>query len=292
MCVLFFAGLIATTLFEQDGNPLLTTAGADQGTEVAGQAAPGGNMESKEVRFGVPLSAQWAVATTSASNGSVNSMHDSYTPLGGMILLANIATGEVIFGGVGSGLYGMLIYAVVAIFVAGLMVGRTPEYLGKKIEGFDVKMAMLALLIIPLSILGFSAVAAVKDWGLNTVFNPGPHGLSEILYAYHSGTGNNGSAFAGLGANTPFYNVTIGIAMLVGRFGVIIPAMALAGSLAAKKRATVTAGTFPTTGPLWIGLVVGVIVIIGALTYFPAYSLGPIIDHIHMQNEVTFTTGG
>jgi K+-transporting ATPase ATPase A chain len=205
--------------------------------------------------------------------------------------LVNIDLGEIIFGGVGSGLYGMLIFAVVAIFIAGLMVGRTPEYLGKKIEGYDVKMAMLALLILPLSIVGFTAVASVTDWGLNTVFNPGPHGLSEILYAYTSGTGNNGSAFAGLGANTPFYNVTIGFAMLFGRFGVIIPAMALAGSLAAKKRATATAGTFPTTGPLWIGLLVGVIIIVGALTYFPAYSLGPIIEHIHMQHGVTFTSG-
>jgi potassium-transporting ATPase potassium-binding subunit len=280
-----------TTVAEQDGNPLLTKAGADQNTEVAGQDAPGGNMESKEVRFGIPLSSQWAIATTDASNGSVNSMHDSYTPLGGLMPLINIDLGEIIFGGVGSGLYGMLIFAIVAIFIAGLMVGRTPEYLGKKVDGYDVKMAMLALLILPLSILGFTAVAAVTDWGLKTVFNPGPHGLSEILYAFSSGTGNNGSAFAGLGANTPFYNVTIGLAMLVGRFGVIIPAMALAGSLAAKKRTTATAGTFPTTGPLWIGLLVGVIVIVGALTYFPAYSLGPIIEHIQMDHGVTFATG-
>jgi K+-transporting ATPase ATPase A chain len=289
MSVLFFAGVIGTTIAEQSGNPLLTKAGADQGTDVAGNAAPGGNMESKEVRFGIPLSAQWAVATTDASNGSVNSMHDSYTPLGGMIPMVNIQLGEIIFGGVGSGLYGMLIFAVIAIFIAGLMVGRTPEYLGKKIEAYDVKMAMLAILILPLSILGFSAVAAVKDWGLNAVFNPGSHGLSEILYAFSSGTGNNGSAFAGLGANTPFYNVTIGFAMLIGRFGVIIPAMALAGSLAAKKRATVTAGTFPTTGPLWIGLLVGVILIVGALTFFPALSLGPIIEHFQMQHGVTFS---
>ena len=182
----------------------------------------------------------------------------------------------------------MLIFAIIAIFIAGLMVGRTPEYLGKKIEKFDVKMAMLAILILPLSILGFTGVAAVTGWGLNTVFNPGPHGLSEILYAYSSGTGNNGSAFAGLGTNTPFFNVTIGLAMLIGRFGVIVPAMALAGSLAAKKRSTSTTGTFPTTGPLWVGLLVGVIFVVGALTFFPALSLGPVIEHVHMTNGVTF----
>ena len=288
MGVIFFIGVAGVTVAEQDGNPILMTAGANQSTTIAGYDAPGGNMESKEVRFGVPLSAQWAVATTAASNGSVNSMHDSFTPLGGMILLVNIQLGEIIFGGVGSGLYGMLIFAIIAIFIAGLMVGRTPEYLGKKIEKFDVKMAMLAILILPLSILGFTGVAAVTGWGLNTVFNPGPHGLSEILYAYSSGTGNNGSAFAGLGTNTPFFNVTIGLAMLIGRFGVIVPAMALAGSLAAKKRSTSTTGTFPTTGPLWVGLLVGVIFVVGALTFFPALSLGPVIEHVHMTNGVTF----
>jgi K+-transporting ATPase ATPase A chain len=292
MSILFIVGLVVATWAETEGNPLLTRAGADQSTEVAGLAAPGGNMESKEVRFGEPLSAQWAVATTDASNGSVNSMHDSYTPLGGLVLLANIATGEVIFGGVGSGLYGFLFYAVAAIFIAGLMVGRTPEYLGKKIEAFDVKMAMLALLIIPLLILGFTGIAAVTGVGLSSRLNPAAHGLSEILYAFTSGAGNNGSAFAGLNANTPFYNTTIALAMLFGRFFVIIPALALAGSLAAKKRAVETSGTFPTTGPLWIGLLVGVIVILGALTYFPAFGLGPIVEQLQMRGGAAFGMGG
>jgi K+-transporting ATPase ATPase A chain len=215
-------------------------------------------------------------------------MHDSFTPIGGLVPLANIALGEVIFGGVGAGLYGILVFAVVAIFITGLMVGRSPEYLGKKIEPYEMKMAMLSLLVIPLTILGFSAVAAVSDWGLTTVWNPGPHGLSEILYAYTSAAGNNGSAFAGLGANTPFYNVTLGMAMLFGRFLMIVPILALAGSLVIKKRATATAGVFPTTGPLWVGIMVGVILIIGALTYFPAYSLGGLIEHLHMRNGVAF----
>ena len=288
MTVLFIAGVAVTTVAEQDGNPILAGLGVSQGTEVGGEDTAGGNMEGKETRFGINASSLFAVITTAASCGAVNAMHDSFTPLGGLIPLANIGLGEVIFGGVGAGLYGILIYAVAAIFIAGLMVGRTPEYLGKKIEPYDVKMAMLSLLILPLAILGFSAVAAVTDWGLTTVWNPGPHGLSEILYAYSSAAGNNGSAFAGLGANTPWYNVTLGIGMLVGRFLVIIPVLALAGSLAAKRRSTATAGTFPTTGPLWVGILVGVIVIVGALTYFPSYTLGPIIDHLHMRNGVTF----
>jgi K+-transporting ATPase ATPase A chain len=245
-------------------------------------------MEGKESRFGITASSLFAVITTAASCGAVNAMHDSFTPIGGLVPLANIGLGEVIFGGVGAGLYGILIYCVAAIFIAGLMVGRTPEYLGKKIEGYDIKMAMLTLLVLPLSILGFTGLAAVTDWGLTTVFNPAAHGLSEMLYAYTSATGNNGSAFAGIGANTPFYNVTLGIAMLVGRFAMIVPILALAGSLAAKKRSSLTAGTFPTTGPLWVGLLVGVIVIVGALTYFPAYSLGPIIEHLQMRHGVTF----
>jgi K+-transporting ATPase ATPase A chain len=249
-------------------------------------------MEGKEVRFGIPLSAQWAVATTDASNGSVNSMHDSYTPLGGMIPMANIAIGEVIFGGVGAGLYGVLFYAVVAVFIAGLMVGRTPEYLGKKIEQFDIKMAMLAILIIPLSILVFTGISVVVAPGLAGRLNPAAHGLSEIQYAFTSGTGNNGSAFAGLSANTPWYNVTIGLAMLIGRFFVIIPALALAGNLAAKKRAAETAGTFPTTGALWVGLLVGVIVIEGALTFFPSFALGPVIEHFQMRAGEIFSLGG
>ena len=291
MSILFFVGLIVATWAEGDGNPLLVRAGADQSTEIAGLAAPGGNMESKEVRFGIPLSAQWAVATTDASNGSVNSMHDSYTPLGGMIPLANIALGEVIFGGVGSGLYGFLIYAVLAIFIAGLMVGRTPEYLGKKIESFDVKMAMLALLVIPLTILAFTGLAAVSGDALASRWNPAAHGLSEILYAFTSATGNNGSAFAGINANVPFYLMAQGLAMLIGRYLMIIPLLALAGNLAAKKRVTETAGTFPTTGGLWVGLLVGVIVIVGALTYFPAFTLGPVIEHFQMQAGETFALG-
>jgi K+-transporting ATPase ATPase A chain len=291
MSVLFLAGVAVTTLSEQNGNDLLTVAGADQGTQVGGQDAPGGNMEGKETRFGINASSLFAVITTAASCGAVNAMHDSFTPLGGLIPLANIGLGEVIFGGVGAGLYGMLIYAVAAIFIAGLMVGRTPEYLGKKIEPYDVKMAMLVLLVLPLAILGFTGIASVTDWGLTTVFNPGPHGLSEMLYAYTSATGNNGSAFAGIGANTPFYNVTLGMAMLIGRFLMIVPILALAGSLAAKKRLAVTSGTFPTTGPLWVGLLIGVILIVGALTYFPSYTLGPVIEHLHMTNDVTFAAG-
>jgi K+-transporting ATPase ATPase A chain len=288
MSILFLIGVAVTTVEENNGNPLLTTAGADQSTEIANADAPGGNMEGKEMRFGINASSLFAVITTAASCGAVNAMHDSFTPLGGLIPLANIGLGEVIFGGVGAGLYGVLVYAVAAIFIAGLMVGRTPEYLGKKIEPYDIKMAMLTLLILPLAILGMTAVASVTGWGLNTVWNAGPHGLAEMLYAYTSAAGNNGSAFAGLGANTPWYNVTLGITMLVGRFLMIVPILALAGSLAAKKRATVTSGTFPTTGPLFIGLLVGVIVIIGALTYFPSYSLGPIIEHIQMNHGVTF----
>jgi potassium-transporting ATPase potassium-binding subunit len=291
MSILFFIGVAVSTVAEQDGNPLLTSAGADQSQEVAGASAPGGNMEGKESRFGITNSAMFATITTAASCGAVIAMHDSFTPLGGLVPLANIGLGEVIFGGVGAGLYGMMVFAVAAIFIAGLMVGRTPEYLGKKIEPYDIKMAMLALLVLPLSILGFTGLAAVTGWGLNTVFNPGPHGLSEILYAYTSGTGNNGSAFAGLGANTPFYNITIGIAMLVGRFIMIVPILALAGSLAAKKRSAATAGTFPTTGPLWVGLLVGVVLIVGALTYFPAYSLGGIIEQFQMLDGVTWTAG-
>jgi K+-transporting ATPase ATPase A chain len=291
MTVLFVIGVAVATVSEQNGNDLLASAGANQATEVAGQNAPGGNREGKESRFGINASALFAVITTAASCGAVNAMHDSFTALGGLIPLANIGLGEVIFGGVGAGLYGILVYAVAAVFIAGLMVGRTPEYLGKKIEPYDVKMAMLVLLVLPLSILGFTAVAAVTDWGLTTVWNPGPHGLSEILYAYTSATGNNGSAFAGLGANTPWYNVSLGFAMLIGRFLMIVPILALAGSLAAKKKVGVTAGTFPTTGPLWVGLLIGVIVIIGALTYFPSYTLGPIIEHFHQTNGVTFAAG-
>ena len=246
-------------------------------------------MESKETRFGIAASSLFAVITTAASCGAVNAMHDSFTPLGGMVPLANIGLGEVIFGGVGAGLYGILVYSVLAIFIAGLMVGRTPEYLGKKIEPYDVKMAMLVTLVLPLSILGFTGVAMATDEALASRWNPAAHGLSEILYAFTSATGNNGSAFAGISANTPFFNPTLGMAMLIGRFLMIVPILALAGNLAHKQRATVTAGTFPTTGPLWIGLLVGVILIVGALTYFPAYTLGPVVEHFQMRNGITFS---
>jgi K+-transporting ATPase ATPase A chain len=289
MSILLFVGIIVSTVAEQNGNPQLTAAGADQSTEIAGKSLPGGNMEGKDSRFGITLSTLWATITTATSTGAVNSMHDSFVPLGGLIPLANIGLGEVIFGGVGSGMYGMLVFAVIAIFIAGLMVGRTPEYIGKKIQAYDVKMAMLTLLILPLIILGFTAAAVVTDKGLASIWNPGPHGLSEVLYAYTSGAGNNGSAFAGISANVPYYNLTLGFDMLAGRFLMIVPIMALAGSLAAKKKVPVTAGTFPTTGPLWVGLLIGVVLIVAALTFFPVYSLGPIIEHMQMHHGVTFS---
>ena len=248
----------------------------------------GGNMEGKEVRFGIANSALFATVTTDASCGAVNAMHDSFMPLGGLVPLFNIQLGEIIFGGVGSGLYGMLLFAIIAVFVAGLMVGRTPEYLGKKIEAKEVKMAMLAILILPLSILGFTALATVVDAGLAGPANPGPHGFSEILYAYTSGTGNNGSAFAGLSANTLFYNTTLGFAMLIGRFLMIVPMLAVAGSLAAKKIVPASAGTFPTHGPLFVGLLVGVILIVGGLTYFPALALGPVVEQVAMNAGTLF----
>ena len=293
MSLLFVAGIVVTTIAEQHGNDLLNALHIDQARSMLGQPMPGGNMEGKELRFGIATSALFAVVTTAASCGAVIAMHDSFTPIGGLVPMINMAIGEVIFGGVGAGMYGMLIFAVVAVFLAGLMVGRTPEYLGKKIEPHDIKMAMLALLVLPLVVLGFVGVSAVTGYGLNTVFNPGPHGFSEILYAFTSGAANNGSAFAGLGANTPWYNTTIGITMLAGRFLMIVPILALAGSLAAKKRLAENAGTFPTTGPLWVGLLAGVILIVGALTYFPAFALGPIVEQRHMQTGVTFqSTGG
>jgi K+-transporting ATPase ATPase A chain len=288
MSLLFLIGVAVTTAAEQTGNPLLTTAGADQGTTVLGQFAPGGNMEGKESRFGIAASALFAVITTAASCGAVNSMHDSFTALGGMIPLANIGLGEVIFGGVGARLYGILIYAVLAIFIAGLMVGRTPEYLGKKIQAYEVQMAMLVTLVLPLSILGFTAVAMSVPEALASRWNPAAHGLTEILYAFTSATGNNGSAFAGISANTPFFNPTLGFAMLIGRFLMIVPILALAGSLAAKQRSAETAGTFPTTGALWVGLLAGVILLVGALTYFPSYTLGPVVEHFQTQAGITF----
>ena len=279
MAVLFLGGVLVAYWAEAAGNPAVAAAGVDI---KASALQAGGNMEGKEVRFGIASSALFAVITTAASCGAVNSMHDSFTPLGGLIPLFNIQLGEIIVGGVGAGLYGMLLFAIVSVFIAGLMVGRTPEYLGKKIEAREVKMALLAILILPFSILGFTAIATVVEPGLAGPANQGPHGVSEILYAYTSGTGNNGSAFAGLSANTLFYNTTIGLAMFIGRFLMIVPMVAIAGSLAAKKIVPASAGTFPTHGPLFVGLVVGVILIVGGLTFFPALALGPIVEHFAM----------
>jgi potassium-transporting ATPase potassium-binding subunit len=279
MGILCLAGIATCYWAEARGNPAFAAFHVDQ---TASALQSGGNMEGKDVRFGIANSTIWATATSDASNGSVNSMHDSYTPLGGMVPIINIMLGEIIFGGVGSGLYGMLLFAILAVFIAGLMVGRTPEYLGKKIEAKDVKMTMLAILILPLSILGFTALAAVVPAGLAGIANNGPHGFSEILYAFSSATGNNGSAFAGLSANTPFYNTTLGIAMLIGRFLFIVPMMAVAGSLAAKKIVPASAGTFPTDRALFVMLLAGVIVIVGGLTFFPAITLGPVVEHFSM----------
>ncbi|HXQ70809.1 MAG TPA: potassium-transporting ATPase subunit KdpA [Pyrinomonadaceae bacterium] len=276
MSVLFFAGVVVAYWAEAKGNPLLT--GVDQ-TSSAMQ--PGGNMEGKEVRFGIANSALFATVTTDASCGAVNGMHDSFMPLGGLVPLANMMLSEVVFGGVGAGLYGILIYIILAVFIAGLMVGRTPEYLGKKIEAYDVKMAMLVVLVFPLTILVFAAISSVSPaFGTSQLNNPGPHGLSEMLYAFTSGTANNGSAFAGISANTYWYNTTIGVAMLVGRFFMIIPMLAIAGNLATKKIVPPSLGTFPVTTPLFTTLLVCVILIVGALTFFPALSLGPIVEHL------------
>lgn len=279
MGVLFIAGVAVCYWAEAHGNDALTALGL-----------PGGNMEGKEVRFGIVASALFAVITTAASCGAVNAMHDSFTALGGMIPLINMQLGEIIIGGVGAGLYGMLLFVILAIFVAGLMVGRTPEYVGKKIEAKEVKMAMLAILILPLMYLGWTAVAVVYPTAVASMANPGPHGFSEVLYAYTSQTANNGSAFGGLTGNILFYNVTGAISMFVGRFWMIIPAMAIAGSLAAKKSVPPSAGTFPTTGPLFVGLVVGVILIVGGLTFFPALALGPIAEHLAMTAGTLFAS--
>ena len=279
MVVLWFAGTFTTFWAESHGNPQFHNVDAR-----TSQTQAGGNMEGKEVRFGIANSALFATVTTDASCGAVNSMHDSFTPLGGMVPLTNILLGEVVFGGVGAGLYGMLVFVVMAVFIAGLMVGRTPEYLGKKIEAYDVQMAMLYLLIFPLIILGFSAVAiSMPQLGLSSLANHGPHGLSEILYAYTSATGNNGSAFAGLNANTHWFNYSLAVAMFIGRFLMIIPMLAIAGSLAAKKSAPASAGTFPVTTPLFTVLLTGVIVIVGALTFFPVLSLGPVLEHLLLR---------
>jgi len=275
MAILFLAGVTTTYWAEARGNPMIR--------------AVGGNMEGKEVRFGIANSALFAVATTDASCGAVNAMHDSFTPLGGMIPLVNIMLGQVIFGGVGAGMYGILIFVILSVFIAGLMVGRTPEYLGKKIQSYEVQMAMLAILIVPLAILAWTAISAVAPtFGTSSIANPGPHGLSEILYAFTSAAGNNGSAFAGLNANTRWYNFTTGLTTLVGRFFVIIPMLAIAGSLSAKKRVPPSSGTFPVTTPLFAGLLVSVILIVGGLTFFPALSLGPVVEHLLMTEGRVF----
>ena len=268
---------VAAYAAEGAGNPRLTALGIDQ---AATNLLPGGNMEGKELRFGIPNSALWATITTAASNGSVNSMHDSFTPLGGLVPLVMMQFGEVVFGGVGSGLYGMLAFVIVAVFVAGLMVGRTPEYLGKKIESYEIKMAALLILIMPVTVLGLTALAVVTGPGKASVFNPGPHGFSEVLYGFASMGNNNGSAFTGLGANTPFYNLFGALAMLIARFWLIVPTLALAGSLVRKKRVPTTAGTLPTHTPLFIGWLIVIVLIVGALNFLPALALGPIVEHL------------
>jgi K+-transporting ATPase ATPase A chain len=283
MAILFLAGVTVAYWAEARGNPLL--ANTDQRVTAM---QSGGNMEGKETRFGIANTALWATVTTDASCGAINGWHDSFTPLGGMVPLTNIMLSEVIFGGVGAGMYGMLIYIVLSVFIAGLMVGRTPEYLGKKIESYDVKMAMLVTLVFPLVILAFAAVSSVASYGTSSILNPGPHGLSEILYVFTSSAGNNGSAFAGLNTPTPWYNISGAITMLVGRFLMIIPMLAIAGNLAEKKYVPPSLGTFPVTTPLFTFLLMGVIIIVGALTFFPALSLGPILEHLLMAAGKTF----
>ena len=286
MAFLFLTGATTAYWAEARGNPMLTAAGADQ---TATAKSPGGNMEGKEVRFGIANTALFATVTTDASCGAINGWHDSFTPIGGLVPLANIQLSEVVFGGVGAGLYGMLVYVILAVFIAGLMVGRTPEYLGKKIQSFDVQMAMLSVLIFPLFILVFTAISSVApSFGTASILNPGPHGLSEILYAFSSGAANNGSAFGGLTVNTKWYNATIGMTMLFGRFFMIIPPLAIAGSLGRKKRVPPSPGTFPVTTPLFTALLVSVVVIVGALTFFPVLSLGPIVEHFLMTNGQVF----
>jgi potassium-transporting ATPase potassium-binding subunit len=270
MMILFLAGVFLCWWAEGRGNPI---------HQQLGVMASGGNMEGKEVRFGIFNSALFATITTDASCGAVNCMHDSLTPLGGFVPLFNIQLGEIIIGGAGAGLYGMLVFVVLAVFIAGLMVGRTPEYLGKKIQSYDVKMSMLALLVLALSILGFAAWASVSKWGTDALANTGPHGLSEILYAFSSANGNNGSAFAGLSANTPWLNTTLGLAMLIGRFLMIVPIMGLAGSLAGKKISPPSAGTFPVSGVTFVILLLGTVLLVGALNFLPALTLGPIVEH-------------
>lgn len=277
MAAIFIPLLLLVTLAEQQANPVLADLNVDQRSS---DLQSGGNMEGKETRFGIANSAIWATATTAASNGSVNAMHDSFMPLGGLAAMWLMQLGEVIFGGVGSGLYGMLMFAIVAVFISGLMVGRTPEYLGKKIEAYEMKMASLAILFPCAMVLIGTAVAVVTPAGKATIFNPGPHGFSEVLYAFSSASNNNGSAFAGLGANTPFYNAMLGMAMLIGRFWVMLPVLAIAGSLASKKKIPVGAGTLPTHTPLFVAILVAVVIVVGALSFFPALALGPIVEHL------------
>jgi potassium-transporting ATPase potassium-binding subunit len=286
MASLFVVGVSVAYWAEARGNPMFAAAGADQ--TVSAQSS-GGNMEGKEVRFGIANTALFATVTTDASCGAINGWHDSFTPLGGLVPLANIQLSEVVFGGVGAGMYGVLVYIILSVFIAGLMVGRTPEYLGKKIQAFEVQMAMLTVLIFSLFILTFTAISSVSpDFGTSSIFNPGPHGLSEMLYAYSSAAGNNGSAFGGLSVNTKWYNTTLGLTMLFGRFFMIIPPLAIAGSLSRKKIVPASLGTFPVTTPLFTALLVGVIVIVGALTFFPVLSLGPIVEHFMMQAGQVF----
>lgn len=282
MTAIFLPLLILAAVAEQQSNSTLMALGIDQ---TASESQSGGNMEGKETRFGIVNSAMWAVVTTAASSGSVNSMHDSFTPLGGLVPMWLMQLGEVIYGGVGSGLYGMLMFAIVAVFIAGLMVGRTPEYLGKKIGAFEMKMAVIAILVPCATVLVGTAAAVSLDAGRATIFNPGPHGFSEVLYAFSSAGNNNGSAFAGLGANTPFYNGTLGLAMLFARFWVMLPALAIAGSLAAKKTIPAGAGTLPTHTPLFVSMLVAVVIIVGALSFFPALALGPIVEHLQWQSR-------
>ena len=279
MTLVFVALIFVTVPAEQSGNPALASLGIDQTASIS---QSGGNMEGKETRFGIANSALWAVATTAASNGSVNSMHDSYTPIGGMGPMWLMQLGEVIFGGVGSGLYGMIMFAIVAVFVSGLMIGRTPEYLGKKIEAYEMKMAVIVILIPPLLVLGGTALSVLMDAGKASVFNPGAHGFNEVLYAFSSAGNNNGSAFAGLSANTPFYNTLLGVAMLFSRFWLIVPVLAIAGSLASKKTVPVGPGTLPTHTPLFVVLLIGTVLMVGALTFVPALALGPVVEYLQM----------
>jgi K+-transporting ATPase ATPase A chain len=277
MMIVFVAALSLTVLSERQGNPALASLGVDQSTN---ELQAGGNMEGKEVRFGIVNSALWATATTAASNGSVNSMHASFNPLGATVMLVMMQLGEVIFGGVGSGLYGMLVFVIVAVFVAGLLVGRTPEYLGHKLEAFEMKMASLVILLMPVTVLILTALAVLLDAGIRPILNPGPRGFSEVLYAFTSMGNNNGSAFAGLGANTPFYNISGGIAMVIGRYWLAIPTLALAGSLAGKKQIPAGEGTLPTHTPLFVSWLIGIVLIVGALSFLPALALGPIVEQL------------